>query len=96
MPATDNLPVSITLNHRDQERLLSLAEAQGRKPNILMKEAVSQYLDREEQRESILREALASWQEFQESGQHLTGEEIATWLDGWGTAAETEIPACHG
>lgn len=96
MSATDLRPVSIKLDPPDQERLKTLAEARQRKPHFLMKEAIRQYLDREEQRESFRREALDSWREYQEDGLHLTGEEATGWLDTWGTPTETGAPACHG
>jgi predicted transcriptional regulator len=56
-----------------------------------MKEAIRQYLDREESKESFKQEALASWQTYQETGQHLTGEEVASWLETWGTDQEKEM-----
>jgi predicted transcriptional regulator len=60
-----------------------------------MREAITQYVNREEARESLKQEALASWTEFQETGRHLTGKEVRTWLKKWGTEAETELPECH-
>jgi predicted transcriptional regulator len=95
MASTDIRPVSIKLDPDEQRRLKALAEARQRKPHFLMKEAVRQYLDREEKRESFRQEALASWQEYRETGLHLTGEEAAAWLDTWGTEAEVEMPPCH-
>jgi predicted transcriptional regulator len=64
------------------------------KPRIV-REAIPQYRDREEARESFRQEAEASWAEFQATGMHLTGDEARAWLDTWGTDAETEVPPCH-
>ena len=89
-------PVSIKLDAEEQSRLKALAEARQRKPHFLMKEALRQYLDREERREAFHREAMDSWRKYQETGLHLTGEEATAWLDTWGTDAEGEMPACHG
>jgi len=88
-------PVSIKLESGEHDRLKSLADARHRKPHFLMKEAIKQYLDREEARESFKQEALASWQAYQETGQHLTGAEVANWLDTWGTDQAKAMPACH-
>ena len=88
-------PVSIKLDADELIRLKALAEARQRKPHFLMKEALRQYLDREEQRESFHREALDNWREYRETGLHLTGEEVSTWLDTWGTDAEAGMPPCH-
>lgn len=88
-------PVSIKLEQGEHDRLKSLAAARHRKPHFLMKEAIRQYLDREEARESFKQEALASWQEYQETGQHLTGQEVMRWLETWGTDQQKAAPACH-
>lgn len=88
-------PVSIKLEQGEHDRLKSLADSRHRKPHFLMKEAIKQYLDREEARESFKQEALASWQEHQETGQHLTGQEVTQWLESWGTDQEKAVPACH-
>lgn len=46
-----------------------------------MLEAIQQYVEREEARESLKQEALASWVVYQEAGRHLTGQEVRTWLN---------------
>jgi predicted transcriptional regulator len=60
-----------------------------------MREAIRQYVEREEARESFKAEAHASWAAYQDTGRHLTGDETADWLNSWGTAAEIGRPACH-
>ena len=88
-------PVSLKLDQADHERLKALADTRHRKPHYLMKQAIKEYLDREESRESFKQEALASWQEYKETGQHLTGDEVTSWLESWGTDQEQAAPACH-
>lgn len=61
----------------------------------MMREAITQYVEREEARESFKAEALASWTAFQETGRHLTADELRDWLNTWGSEAETELPDCH-
>lgn len=95
MELTATRPVSLKLEQSEHDRLRHLAESKHRKPHFLMKEAIRQYLDREEARESFKQEALASWREYKETGRHLTGSEIETWLDAWGSKEEKEIPSCH-
>lgn len=95
MSSTTPSPVSLKLDAEESARLKALAEIKRRKPHFLMKEALRQYLDREEQRESFHQEAMESWREYQETGMHLTGNETAAWLDTWGTDAEREAPLCH-
>ncbi len=89
------MAVSVKLDVATQDRLRRLATARSRAPHYLMREAINQYLDREEARETFKQEALASWTEYQETGRHLTGEETRRWLDTWGTDDETPAPPCH-
>ncbi|MBX3454721.1 CopG family ribbon-helix-helix protein [Ferrovibrio sp.] len=86
------MSVSVKLDSAEQLRLRNLAEQRDRTPHYLMREAIRQYLDREEARESFKREALAAWQSFQETGEHITGAALGSWLDRWGTAAESTPP----
>lgn len=89
------MAVSVKLDDDEQERLKTLAELRDRSPHYLMREAIRQYLDREESRESFKREALQAWRDYTETGLHATGEEVDDWLGRWGTEAETKAPDCH-
>lgn len=60
-----------------------------------MRQAINDYVEREESRESFKQEALNSWKSYKETGQHLTGQEVNDWLTTWGTDRETAIPECH-
>lgn len=89
------MATSIKLDPSDQERLRVLAEVRQRTSHFLMKEAIHEYLGREEARESFKQEALAAWSDYQETGLHLTGAEVDQWLDTWGTDDEAKAPTCH-
>ena len=60
-----------------------------------LREAISQYVEREELRETFHRDTLEAWQEFQETGQYATAQDVDQWLASWGTDAEGAPPACH-
>ncbi len=60
-----------------------------------MREAIRDYVEREEAKEEFKQEALASWTAFKETGRHLTGQEVRSWLKNWGTDKEKEIPQCR-
>lgn len=60
-----------------------------------MREAIRQYLDREEKRVSFHQDAVNSWNEYQETGLHATGDEVIQWLNTWGTDDEQDAPECH-
>jgi predicted transcriptional regulator len=89
------MATSIKLDDEIKSRIQHLATARDRSPHWIMREAIRQYVDREEARESFHQEALLSWQEYRETGLHLTGDELIAWLEGWGTDKETAFPECH-
>ncbi len=61
----------------------------------MTREAIQQYVEREESRAGFLQEAQASWVEYQTAGKHLTGDEVQAWLHTCGTETEVEAPDCH-
>ena len=89
------MATSVKLDDDLKNRIQQLAEARHRTPHWIMREAIRDYVAREEAKESFKQEAVASWKAYQETGQHLTGQEVRDWLNTWGTEKETEIPPCH-
>jgi len=86
---------SLKIGDKLKLRLQKLARLRQRSAHWIMQEAIQQYVEREEARESFKKEALASWTAYQETGRHLTGPEVRAWLNSWGTEAEAELPECH-
>jgi predicted transcriptional regulator len=89
------MATSIELNEDLEARILKLSAERRRPADWIMREAIQEYLEREEARVDFGQEAEASWEEFCKSGLHLTGEEMRAWLRGWGTEAETDLRPCH-
>ena len=89
------MATSIEIDDGLKSRVQHLAGLRQRSPHWIMREAIAQYVEREEARESFKREALASWIAYQETGRHLTGQEVRTWLSTWGMEVERELPKCH-
>ena len=87
---------SLKLDTEIKDRLQWLATVRDRKPHYLMREAIQQYVDREEKREQFRQEALAAWSDFQASGIHLTAEEADAWLARLETGEDVEAHECHG
>jgi predicted transcriptional regulator len=88
------MATSIKIDDKLKSRIQHLAGLRRRSAHWIMREAIQQYVDREESRESFKQEALASWMAYRETGRHLTGEQVRTWLNGWGTDDETPVPEC--
>ncbi len=85
-------PIAIKLPENDRERLSRHAEAKKRSPHWLAKEAISQYLDREEAVEHFKQETIARWEEYRQTGKTVSNDVVMTWLDSWGTNEESEPP----
>lgn len=90
------MATSLKIDEGLKGRVQQLASQRRRSMHWIMLEAIQQYVDREEARESFRQEALASWAAYQETGQHLTGQEVRGWLNTWGTSDEKPVPECHG
>ena len=86
---------SVKLDDDMKGRVRHLAEVRKRTSHWIMREAISQYVEREEKRESLRLDTLEAWEEFQETGFHATAEEVDQWLDSWGTDKELPAPECH-
>jgi predicted transcriptional regulator len=86
---------SLKIDDELKGRVQHLASLRHRSPHSIMREAIRQYVEREEAREGFKHEAMASWVAYQETGRHLTGQEVRAWLQTWGTDREAELPECH-
>jgi predicted transcriptional regulator len=89
------MATSLKIDDTLKSRVHNLAGQRRRSPHWIMLEAIQQYVQREEERESFKQEALTSWAAYQETGRHLTGKEVRTWLNTWGTEDERAVPECH-
>ncbi len=89
------MATSVKLDDEIKERIQHLADRRQRSAHWIMREAIRDYVEREEAKENFKEEALASWVSYQETGRHLTGLEVMEWLDTWGTEKEITIPPCH-
>ena len=89
------MATSLKIDDTLKARVQQLASQRRRSPHWIMLEAIQQYVEREEARESFKQEALASWTAYKATGRHLTGQEVRTWLNTWGTADEGPLPECH-
>lgn len=89
------MATSIKIDDELKSRVQHLAGLHRRSSHWIMLEAIQQYVEREEARESFFQEAQASWEAYQETGRHLTGQEVRAWLKTWGTDSEQAVPECH-
>jgi predicted transcriptional regulator len=86
---------SLKLGKELKTRVQRLAAARRRTPHWVMREAVEQYVGREEMRERLRQDALAAWSHFQTTGLHATAEEADSWLAKLEAGEDAEAPECH-
>lgn len=85
----------LDLDPKLEARIRELAKRQQRSADLVVVEAIEQYVARAEARLSFDEEEEASWRDYQETGLHLTLDEVSAWLKTWGTDAEGDPPPCH-
>jgi predicted transcriptional regulator len=86
---------SLKLDPETKERVQRLATARRRTPHWILREAVEQYVEREEQQEQLRQAALAAWNHYQETGLHVTGSEADAWLAKLEAGRHAAPPKCH-
>ncbi len=95
MATTTVRPVAIKLDPDVRDRIRRLADARQRTAHWLMREAIQQYVEREEKREAYRQTAIRAWNEYQATGLHVTQEEADAWLAKLEAGDEAEAPECH-
>jgi predicted transcriptional regulator len=86
---------SLKLDTNIKKRLQRLASARRRSPHWVMREAIEQYVEREEKREQLRQHALAAWNHYQSTGLHVAGDEADAWLAKLEAGKNVRPPKCH-
>ena len=87
--------VTVKLDSADRIRIASLAALKKRTPHYLMKEAILEYVQREEARQSFIKAAEASYEHYKETGLHITLDEFSSWVDEAQQNPNPPVTACH-
>lgn len=95
MTAAAVRPVAIKIDEEIKARVKRLADARHRTSHWLMREAITQYVDREEKREAFRQNTLKAWEEYRTTGLHVTADEADAWLAQLEQGNDIEPPACH-
>ncbi len=86
---------SLKLDAEVKQRVQRLADARRRSPHWLMREAIEEYVEREEKRQQLRRDALAAWTHYQMTGLHATAEEADAWLAKLEAGKKVAPPKCR-
>lgn len=95
MTATDIRPVAVKLGQDVRERMKRLANVRRRSTHWMMREAIEQYIEREEKREAFRQDGIRAWNDYQATGLHVTLEEADAWLAKLEAGQDVEPPECH-
>ena len=95
MTSNATRPMSVKLDPDTRTRIENLAAVRRRSTHWIMRDAIQQYVEREEKRETFRQDTLKAWEEFQATGLYTTAEEVDAWLTSWGTDGELQTPKCH-
>lgn len=84
--------MGVKLDDETCARLKSLGALKRRSAHWLMREAIGEYLDKEELAEVRNREADEAWEAYQRTGEFITNEAMTAWFDTWGTSKAPPAP----
>lgn len=73
---------TVKLEPKVAEQLQNLGKSKDRSTHWLMKQAINEYVKKEECKASLRQETLARWQEA-EHNEIFSQEQISKWLDHW-------------
>jgi predicted transcriptional regulator len=88
-------PVSVKLDPEERTRLSALAAARKRSSHYLMREAVREYLTREELRQDFADEPERARIDYEKTGLHVTLDEVDAWVSSLGTRKPKRFPKWH-
>lgn len=88
-------PIAVKLDQDTRDRLKRLADAKDRSTHWMLREAVTQFVEREEKREAFRQAGLQAWEDYKATGKHVTHDEADVWLAKLEAGEEAEVPECH-
>ncbi|MDH2235398.1 CopG family ribbon-helix-helix protein [Pigmentiphaga sp. GD03639] len=85
------MATTIKLNDDLKARIHRLADQRDRSAHWIMREAITQYVERE----AFKQDAMRAWNDYQANGLHLALEEADAWLAKLEAGKDAEPPMCH-
>jgi predicted transcriptional regulator len=77
----DTTTLGIKVDAKTRERLKALGRKKERATHWLIKRAIDEYLEREEQVERERREDEKRWERYEATGEAIPHEKVLAWLD---------------
>jgi predicted transcriptional regulator len=89
------ISIDLSLSKKFKIRLQRLAETKRKTVEMLVHEAVEEYVDRQEKRDEFLRDTMESLEHYKRTGHHVTGEEMDEWLARIAAGEDVDPPEPH-
>ena len=89
------MATSLKLDETLKSRVQQLASLRRRSAHWIMREAIAQYVEREEKREAFKQDALRAWNKYQATGLHVSEQEADDWLAKLENGEDTDLPKCR-
>lgn len=89
------MAVSLKIDDAMKARVQHLASARDRTAHWVMREAIREYVEREEKREAFRQAGLRAWESYQRTGLHVTGDEADAWLAKLEAGEDADLPSCR-
>jgi len=83
---------AVKLDDATYDRLKALGVTRKRSPHWLMKEAIAQFLEREEEAERIRQDTLDRLERYKATGETISHDVVDAWLRTWGKDQEGKCP----
>jgi predicted transcriptional regulator len=87
--------MTVKLEAHERERIASLAIAKNRSAHFLMRQAIREYLEREEVQQRFVAAAEESFEHYKQTGLHVSLSEFGAWVDGLEKTPDAPLPECH-
>lgn len=95
-PTQKNTPISIKLETGQKDLLAKMAKEQERSVHYLLRQAVKEFIDREQAKADFYETAKNAGEHYRKTGLHTTHDEMKAWADSLGGDNEQTAPLCHG
>ncbi len=89
------MAVSVKIEDDLKARIQHLADARHRSSHWIMRQAIQEYVEREEKRQQFHQDAIQAWETYQADGLYLTHEQADQWLAQLEAGEDAEIPTCQ-
>jgi len=90
-----NVPLSVKLEVNEKAALIKIAEQKKRSVHFIMRQALNEFIEREQKRFDFYEDGRKALEHHKETGLHVTQDEMLVWAESLETSNEIPPPICH-